>query len=238
MLKRFRQRSEEEEWLDRPPIPKNELDKNLRELARINRILGGHRATILGIKELLPADQKAFSIIDVGCGGGDTLRAIDRFASQKGIRVKATGVDPLPGALDFAREHWNGDHSPEWREAAFQDLDANEGYDICTTSLFCHHLYGSELQALLEKLHDLSRYGVVINDLHRHPLAYYGILVLSRLLSDSAYLRNDAPLSVLKGFRRKEWERVLAWSAFTEHRIQWVWGFRHCIVLPKKKGHG
>lgn len=238
MLKRFQDRSEEREWLDEPPIPKKELEKNLRDLERINRLLGGHRATILGIRELLPGDRSSCSVIDVGCGGGDTLHALDRFASKRGIELEMTGVDPLPEALNFAREHWSGQRSPEWRERSFEALSEEECYDISTTSLFCHHLYGSQLHALLQKLYRISRYGVVINDLHRHPLAYYGIRFLSTLLSDSAYLKNDAPLSVLKGFRREEWESILDRTGLPDPKVRWVWAFRHCIVIPKTEGYG
>jgi 2-polyprenyl-3-methyl-5-hydroxy-6-metoxy-1,4-benzoquinol methylase len=233
MLKRYRQRSEALEWLDQPPIPRSELDLNLKDLARVNRSLGGHRATIKGVEELLPEGSSTCSVVDVGCGGGDTLRAIDRFGAQKGIEFDMTGVDPLPEALAYAEEHWGGERSPEWRQASFQDLEDEARFDIATSSLFCHHLYGDELLALLRKLDRIARFGVVINDLHRHPLAYYGIRVLSTLLSDSKYLQHDAPLSVLKGFRRRDWERILEEAGFSEYRIRWIWAFRHCIVIPK-----
>jgi 2-polyprenyl-3-methyl-5-hydroxy-6-metoxy-1,4-benzoquinol methylase len=172
-------------------------------------------------------------VIDVGCGGGDTLSAIDRYGTRTGIAFELTGVDPLPEALEYAKDHWKGEQSPEWRESDFQALDDRERFDIATCSLFCHHLYGEELLALLCKLDRIARWGVVINDLHRHPLAYYGIRILSTLLSRSAYLRNDAPLSVRKGFKRWEWERILQNAGFSEYQIRWIWAFRHCIVIPK-----
>lgn len=233
MLKRFCQRSEALEWLDQPPIPRSELELNLKDLARVNRSLGGHRATLNGIEELLPEGSSACSVVDVGCGGGDTLSAIDRFGAQQGIEFEMTGVDPLPEALAFANDHWDGERSPEWREASFQDLEDEARFDIATSSLFCHHLYGEELLGLIRKLYQIAHIGVVINDLHRHPLAYLGIRILSTLLSDSRYLRNDAPLSVLKGFRREEWEHILEEAGFPEHRTRWVWAFRHCIIIPK-----
>ncbi len=238
MLKRFRQRSEASEWLDRPPIPREELELNLLELERINRLLGGHRATLKGIEELLPRGTQSCSVIDVGCGGGDTLAAIDRFAAEKGMEIGLTGVDPLPEALDLAKKHWKGNSGPKWIESSFEALNGGGLHDITTASLFCHHLYGEDLRGLLQKLFQLSRIGVVINDLHRHPLAYYGIRGLSSLLSRSSYLRHDAPLSVLKAFKRKEWKAILADAGIDEYRIHWVWAFRHCIVIPKAQKDG
>ena len=70
----FKVRSRTEELLDEPGIPSEALFQNLRELETINRLLGGHNATIWGLKKLLKNKDKTYTIIDYACGGGDTLR--------------------------------------------------------------------------------------------------------------------------------------------------------------------
>jgi hypothetical protein len=80
-----------------------------------------------------------------------------------------------------------------------------------------------------------SRWGFFINDLHRHFLAYYSIQILTRLFSKSYLVKNDAPLSVARGFTKNEWQKLLKEVGMQEARISWRWAFRHLIVYQQKK---
>ncbi|MGB0430837.1 MAG: hypothetical protein ACPGLV_10210 [Bacteroidia bacterium] len=78
------ERSREEELLDQPGIAAKDLHQNLHELDVINRLLGGHLATLKGIKQIIRRNrQKTWRIIDLGCGGGDSLRAVAKWAKKK-----------------------------------------------------------------------------------------------------------------------------------------------------------
>jgi hypothetical protein len=48
-------------------------DRNLRDIARINRWLGGHRALLRILRDLVSSDEH-FSLLDVGAGSGDMDR--------------------------------------------------------------------------------------------------------------------------------------------------------------------
>jgi hypothetical protein len=72
--------------------------------------------------------------------------------------------------------------------------------------------------------------GFFINDLHRHFLAYYSIKILTGLFSKSYLVKNDAPLSVQRGFIKKEWEDLMHKSAIDNYSIQWKWAFRWLIT--------
>jgi hypothetical protein len=76
-----------------------------------------------------------------------------------------------------------------------------------------------------------SREGFFINDLHRHPLAYYSIKILTRLFSASYLVKNDAPLSVRRGFTAKEWKVLLESAGISRFRVSWKWAFRHLVVV-------
>jgi len=73
---------------------------------------------------------------------------------------------------------------------------------------------------------------VVINDLHRHPLAYYSIKYLTQLFGGSRLVQNDAPLSVARAFSRADWQRLLAQASITQYELRWCWAFRWQVVLP------
>lgn len=102
--------------------------------------------------------------------------------------------------------------------------------DVIFSSLFCHHFSDAELVAMLQWMQTNSRIGFFINDLHRHPLAYYSIQTLTKLFSKSYLVKNDAPLSVQRGFVRSEWEALLKQAGLTHYTISWQWAFRWLIT--------
>lgn len=226
------QRSFAAELLDAPNIPREALWQNLRELDLINMRLGGYQTTLKGLKALLgPVSSRRWRIVDVGCGGGDTLARIAAWNRRQGYQLELVGLDLLPDCIAYAQHT----HSPaafagasiEWLVGDYQSY--REPCDLVISSLFCHHLDNLQLSAFVGWLRQQARFGYLINDLHRHPLAYYGIAALTRLLSGSELVRHDAPLSVWRGFQRAELQAV-----FAEHqlypRIRWDWAFRWLIT--------
>lgn len=227
----FKYRSEKEELLDQPDIPQQDLFRNLFELDKINRMLGGHSATLQGLERLMTDKSKVYKIIDLGCGGGDTLLAIHRWAAVNGFKVELTGVDLLKDTIQYAAVYCADIEDLELVQSDFEQLPRWENeYDICICSLFCHHLYGEKLEKLIKTMHRMANIGLVINDLHRHPLAYYSISILTRMLSKSVYVRNDAPLSVLRGFSKAELADLLLKCGLDQHTLEWKWAFRYLIV--------
>jgi hypothetical protein len=73
--------------------------------------------------------------------------------------------------------------------------------------------------------------GFFINDLHRHAFAYYSIRALTRLFSKSYLVKNDAPLSVLRGFKKKEFISLLNQAGIPNYTIRWRWAFRWLIIV-------
>ncbi|WP_373400735.1 hypothetical protein V8V91_17580 [Algoriphagus halophilus] len=103
--------------------------------------------------------------------------------------------------------------------------------DITTCTLFTHHFTDQELIDLLKSLREKSRLGIVINDLHRHWFAYYSIKVLTRLFSKSKMVQNDAPLSVLRSFSKRDWEKILSSAQLKNFEISWHWAFRWQVLV-------
>ena len=72
--------------------------------------------------------------------------------------------------------------------------------------------------------------GFFINDLHRHPLAWYSIKLITTAFSKSYLVKNDAPLSVARGFKINEWRRLMKQAVINNFTIEWKWAFRHLII--------
>jgi SAM-dependent methyltransferase len=230
----FATRSYEPELMDAPLLSKEDFHANLEEIVLINRYLGGASVTYQGIRMLIQqAGLKQARVTDIGSGAGDIFAYLTRRFG--GFPMTYTAVDVQPEAETFARRFFP-DSSPkvQWRIADYREVfeEAN-GTDIVTASLFCHHLDDAALREFLRGALRHARIGVVINDLHRHPFAYYSIRLLTRLFSKSRFTRHDAPLSVLRGFTGEEWRDHLHAAGVSKYGLQWRWAFRHLLVIPK-----
>jgi 2-polyprenyl-3-methyl-5-hydroxy-6-metoxy-1,4-benzoquinol methylase len=231
------QRSTDLEIMDDLACSGEVVNQTLRELEFINRWLGGNRVTLVAVRELLQSRKSMksapVSIVDLGCGGGDMLKHIADLGRRLGIPMKLLGIDANPNIIGFAIENCS-----DYPEIMFETANvlsedfAARSYDIVVGTLFFHHFDDSTLITLLSQLRKQVRVGIVINDIHRHWLAYHSIRLLTRLFSSSSMVRFDAPLSVRRAFRRSEWESLLAGAGASKFTIRWKWAFRWQIQVP------
>lgn len=226
-------RSIHTELLDNDNIPFEDLKQNMKELDFINTWLGGHAITIAGIKRILSLSgtpNKILHICETGCGGGDNLRAIDQWCTKKRIAVHLTGIDKKKECIDLAKERAAGTNYT-WIVADYNRVNfTHQKPDIIFSSLFCHHFGNDALVQMMQWMQHNSSIGFFINDLHRHMLAYYPISILTQWLSKSYLVKNDAPLSVLRGFKKNEWEAIMQQAGIRNYSIEWKWAFRWLIT--------
>lgn len=211
------------------------VEQTLRELDVINRLLGGNGVTLSGLKKMAAihtSRETPLTIVDLGCGSGDLLRRFAGYARQKKINVRLIGIDANPAIVEYARKHCTG-----FPEISFIAMDvrsaefSSQTYDIICGTLFFHHFDDDALVHLLPQLVRQARLGVLINDIHRHWLAYYSIRWLTRWFSSSSMVRFDAPLSVSRAFTRADWEVILRRAGLSQYHIAWRWAFRWKIIL-------
>ncbi|MEP6616650.1 MAG: methyltransferase domain-containing protein [Ginsengibacter sp.] len=229
----YRKRSYEKELLDKDGLPFDDIRLNMQELNFINSHLGGHHITITGFKNLA-AGKKTVSVCEIGCGGGDNLDAIYQWSVKNKLQTKFTGVDINPNCIAYAKEKTLIPGS-RFIVSDYKTCELDTRNDILFSSLFCHHFHNHELVQMMKWMQHNSKLGFFINDLHRHPVAYYFIKLATQLFSSSYLVKNDAPLSVLRGFKKKEWKKILDQAGITGYNIKWKWAFRHLIVVKNHK---
>lgn len=208
----------------------------MRELDFINRWLGGHRVTLEGVARLA-GEKRQLSICEIGCGGGDNLKAIHHWAARKKIQIKLTGIDIKQACINYAGENCRQMPDTNWICSDYRDVVPEIPFDIVFSSLFCHHFPDEGVQDILKWMNRQSRLGFFINDLHRHPLAYHFIRIQSAIFSRSYLVKHDAPLSVLRGFRKNEWIRLAGEALPTGWQqrlsLSWKWAFRWLLSYEK-----
>ena len=223
--------------MDAPDAPPEALRAVLRELDIIGRKLGGHAVTINALEALLAKGSRIQSVMDIASGGGDAVRSIARWAKTKNLNIQITGVDLNPVMTDYATAHSKDYNNLRFITAdAMDDALLHERPDVVTTSLFFHHLTDPQIVAMLRRMTQLARVAVVINDLHRHPVAYHAIRLLTRFLSKSYMVKYDAPMSVARAFVRKDLERYLREAGIKDYTLRWRWAWRWQLVVPGGQG--
>lgn len=225
-------RSDQEEIMDdldyKGPILHDSLDK----LAKINQWLGGNAVTLNGLKNLLKKHDRSIPlrIVDLGCGGGDILREVSRFGKQNGYCFELIGIDANKHTIAYAKKCSCTYDNIEFKtmdifSEAFKELN----YDVVLSTLFLHHFKEKELITFLEPVLITASLGVVVNDLHRHKLAYYLFKLLSLTIRNQTIVQ-DGLTSVLRGFKRHELESISK-QINTSYTLKWKWAFRFQWIL-------
>ena len=228
----FSKRCYDLELLDEAVIPTQDLYLNLRELNTINTYLGGHAVTLNGMASFGLLTHQTYTLLDIGCGGGDNLKSIAEWGRKNKLNLQLVGVDLKADCIAFAQKH-----CANYPEISFVCMDYktylqnHTHYDIIITALFCHHFKEKALEELFVYMQQKSKIGFLINDLHRHPLAYYSIKWLTQIFSSSYLVKNDACLSVRRGFSLAELQQLLPQNTFKNIKIHWKWAFRWLIVF-------
>jgi 2-polyprenyl-3-methyl-5-hydroxy-6-metoxy-1,4-benzoquinol methylase len=227
------QRSKKLELLDEAIIPSEDLYRNLYELEVINKRLGGHNATFKGLS-FFEWNGDSNTLLDIGSGGGDTLRAIAKSKYGKHFN-QLDGADLKLDCIAYAKSR-----STQFKNITYYENDykiclenSKHQYDIISNALFCHHFADEQLIEMLKLMKQHSRIGFIINDLQRHWLAYYSIQLLTALFSKSYLVKNDAPLSVARSFKKSDWKKLLLKAGVEGAIIKWSWAFRYVIVWKK-----
>ena len=230
----FSRRSSQEEMMDDFSLGHEIIDPIMDELEIVNKLLGGYGVFFNAFEKIGIRDGMCIS--DWGCGGGDSLRVIAKWARKRHLNIRLIGVDATESAIEYARER--SKDFPEisyiFADAMSENLIKNQ-FDVVISSLFTHHFADENWIRLIQKMVDCAAEYVVINDLHRHWFAYHSIGVLTSVFSKSKMVKHDSKLSVLRSFKRKELEGLLKKAGFNSYTIQWMWAFRWQVCIETRK---
>ena len=228
----FKNRSYEEELMDDLDSSGAVIEQTLKELEVINRLLGGNQVTINGLELLTKERNDTIVIADLGCGGGDILKLVAKWATKKGKDIKMIGFDANPHIIEYAEKNCSAYDNISFEKAdIFSDEFKKRQFDIIICILFTHHFHDDDLTSIFNQFKSQAKLGVVINDLHRHWLAYYSIRLLTYLFSKSDMVKYDGPLSVKRAFKKAELINILNKANISSFDLKWKWSFRWQLVF-------
>ncbi|MNX19033.1 hypothetical protein D3C86_489440 [compost metagenome] len=228
------ERAQEDEHMDDFSMGGEELSEALRHLRRLNTIFPAAGPILHGVDKLwkMKGSPSVLSILDVGAGSGDINNKLLRWADQKGISLQITLVDMTKEACDEARFLFRNEPRVKVQQGNVKEL-AEGSADIVTASQFVHHFDGDELVDMVSHMLRASKFGVVVNDIHRHPVSYTAVWLMTRMISRNRYIRHDGPLSVAKGFKGRDWRELKTKLNHDTMTYAWKPLFRYCVVIPR-----
>jgi 2-polyprenyl-3-methyl-5-hydroxy-6-metoxy-1,4-benzoquinol methylase len=211
-------------------ILRDALDK----IASINKLLGGNKVTLDGVKTLLKGIDKnrTISILDVGCGNGDMLRTLADHGAKYGYQFSLHGIDANAFTIQHATSLSSAYANISYycKDIFHEDLPLVH-YDIIVCTLTLHHFKDQEILNLLDFFKERSTLGIVINDLHRSKLAYYLFIALCYAFGLNHMSREDGLVSILRGFKRADLEQYTKQLQFRKATIKWKWAFRYQWII-------
>lgn len=214
-----------DELMDDPALDAVTYHAVLADLASVNRITLAHRPTLAFLTKAL-RNKRHISVLDVGFGDGDMLRAIAAWAARRGVAAELTGIDLNPKSQAAAEAR-----SPEaitFLTGDYAEL-AGRGFDCVISSLVAHHMTEAELVAFLRFMEAEAAAGWFVNDLHRHRLAYHGWPLLAGAMRWHPVVRADGRTSIARSFRAGDWQFLLHDAGIRDARVRRVFPFRLCV---------
>jgi 2-polyprenyl-3-methyl-5-hydroxy-6-metoxy-1,4-benzoquinol methylase len=181
---------------------------SLRDLVRINRLLGGHEVLRKTLRRVVtPSDE--FTMLDVGAASGDMGRAV----REQYPHARVT-------SMDYRAHHLSAADPPRVIADAFRLPFAPASFDIVHCSLFLHHFDNKQVISILASFGQMARRHLVVTDLERNPLAYYFLPATRWLFRWDPITLHDGPISVAAAFRAGELRQLAAAAGLQDIEVR------------------
>jgi 2-polyprenyl-3-methyl-5-hydroxy-6-metoxy-1,4-benzoquinol methylase len=226
-------RSYNQEMMDLTGNSPELLAGDLRNLRLLNRYLSGSRSVMLALWRALGHEpQKHISVLDMGTGSADIPAAILAKAKRCNLTAKIVGIeaDPITARIAVTRSHGYGEINILQGDAGAPPFLPGS-FDFVVASQFLHHFSETKILDLLKQWAKLARRAIVVSDLVRHPFAYHGARLLTRLTTRNIMTLTDAPLSVRRAFTLEEWRDLLRQADIGPVEVFSVFPFRVAAVV-------
>ena len=227
-------RSGEAEWLDRADADPAQLPAYFRDLARFNRAMLGHRPVISFLRRAAKDAPigEPLTLIDVGCGYGDLLRAVRRWSRKRGLPLRLVGLDVSAETIRLARAATEDADAIDYHVADVFAFQPPLAVDFAVSSLLTHHLSDGRIVDLLRWMDSTARRGWLICDLQRSAAPYLFIGLAGKLARLHPMVIHDGRISFTRSLTRAEWGERIAAAGLAGRGLRLNW-FLYRLVIAR-----
>lgn len=198
------------ELMDQPDCDKHLLFNTYQQFTSINKLLSGwQRIYKKFIRPVFSDPSQKYSILDIGCGGGDIIKLLDQLSKKNGLQVSLTGIDPDARAIQFlSKQKWPENIS--FMQSTSTDMaEQNQTYDVVISNHLVHHLTNSELSNVCAEAEKLATKRIVFNDIERSDIGYASFKISASLIFHNSFIVPDGLTSIRRSFRKEELQSAL-----------------------------
>jgi SAM-dependent methyltransferase len=211
----FRHRAELTEMMDEP-CSRDDLRACLRDISRLNRWFLAYQPLLQWLDGFATAQlPQPLRILDVGCGYGDGLRRVERWAHARNIAVELTGLDINADAVAIASQATPRASHIQWVAADVFAFAPQDPIHLVISSQCTHHLSEPQIVSFLKWMERHAALGWFINDLSRAAVPYHFIRIFARLARLHPFVQYDAPVSIARAFIAADWQTLRAAANLT-----------------------
>jgi ubiquinone/menaquinone biosynthesis C-methylase UbiE len=234
-------RSDEPELMDAPILDEAELAANLRDIRRVNRLLGGTAVVLHHLPRIVVAISPArpITLLDLATGSGDSPLAVSRWAKRHGLALTITASDYSEAILAAARTQLAA--HPKITLARYDARSVplpDKSVDVVLCSLSLHHFPPDDAVRVLLEMNRIARHGFILNDLRRGRLGYAAAWIAAHGTTRNRLTRNDAPLSIRRAYTPAELDELLHRAGIDDAEITTHPWFRMAAVKVTANSHG
>ncbi len=216
-------------------IDDERLTRSLDQLRVVNSWLGGYAAVMSVLEPYLLSRPGPTRILDIGAGVGDFAEVLAEWAVSQvpPVNVEIVATDANPATVAHAQQSLVKRLSPaaarlvrvEVADALNLPYETCE-FDIVMASMFLHHFDNDAATQILSSINRVAKVGIIVNDLHRHPVAYYAFTLAATVLRATPMIVHDGGVSVQRGFTRRELTELAHRAGIVTPGPKWRWAFR------------
>ena len=198
------------ELMDEPGCNKQLLFNTYDQFTSINKLLSGwQRIYKKFISPVLNDPNKTYSLLDIGCGGGDIIKHLLKLTQEDEIKVNFTGIDPDARAIQFSNKQEWPSNVTFIQTTSSELVEKNEVFDIVISNHLLHHLKSTQLINLCKDAEKLSEKRVIFNDIERSDVGYASFKLSASLIFRDSFIVPDGLTSIKRSFRKEELQGAL-----------------------------
>jgi len=204
------------ELLDADSLDDAAIDANLRDIRRINGVLGWKAFTVQRVGKIIQQlSLPSVKLLDVCAGSADMPLAIANWSRQQSIDTSIVATDIAPQIVRIAKQQAKDVHSIRVETANALDLPyADHSFDIVLCTLALHHFDPDKAAKLLQNMARVGKH-LLVFDIERSTLAYLGAVLLTRVIPMNYMTRHDAPVSVRRAYTVREIQHIIQQAGLT-----------------------
>ncbi|WP_405208217.1 methyltransferase domain-containing protein [Aquimarina sp. LLG6339-5] len=211
------------EQLDNLSLSGKKLSKALISLKLINKLFGNHKQLAKNtlVYCLKNPQKKPVRIVDIGCGGGDSIYTIFSKLTNNGVQSDFLGIDGNPQSINHANSLYAKEGQIQFEIGDILDPSFPiPNCDIIVSSHFIYHFEDEELIKFIKRIQEKGIKHIIFSELKRSKTAYFLFKYSSIFLPISKLAKQDGLIAIQRAFTINELENILTKSGVKKYTIR------------------